>query len=452
MKLYVLIFRQFIRTRICQLGLSMVLVLGIISILIGKQFLEGQQEIAEQVVQQQYDHIERNVELHNDNLGLLLYYLKFAIVNKTNPLAALSIGQKDVNPSVQNVTILALEGQKYDTDLVNPATLLYGNLDLSFIIVYVFPLLVIAFNYNLLSEEEEGGTWRMVSVMSAYKWRYLFSKMSVRAFLLYAVALMLFLIAALVLDIPYNLAFSKTVLTAILYITFWFAIVALIISLRRSSNFNALTLLFCWLIFLILVPAVLNNIIVNKYPIPEAFTTMIKQRDGYHEKWDTNKHKTVEKFYQQYPQFTKYGYPSEDVKSDWLWYYAMQNLGDVESRQESEMLESKVITREQVSRNWSLLVPSLHAQLVFNSLAGSSMENHFKFLRYTERFHEKTRLYLYPKIFSNQTAEQVDWSRFKPEHIDFEEDVSWGRLLSPFIGAILLLGVASFISFRRYSS
>ncbi|WP_228426044.1 hypothetical protein [Chryseobacterium carnipullorum] len=60
----------------------------------------------------------------------MLYYLKFGLVNQTDHLNALSIGQRDVNPSIQNLTIRNLEGQKYDTDLQNPVSLLLGSLDL----------------------------------------------------------------------------------------------------------------------------------------------------------------------------------------------------------------------------------------------------------------------------------------------------------------------------------
>ena len=160
--MYRLMFIQFLRTNTCKTGLFLILVLGVISIAIGKQFLDNQKEIAAQVAEKQAEHIARNVSFHSDDIGLLLYYLKFAVISESSPLAALSIGQKDVTPSVQSVKILTLEGQKYDTDLVNPTKLLFGNLDLSFIIVYVFPLLIIAFSYNLRSEEEEAGTWRMV--------------------------------------------------------------------------------------------------------------------------------------------------------------------------------------------------------------------------------------------------------------------------------------------------
>ena len=86
-------------------------------------------------------------------MGLLLYYVKFSLVNKTFPINSLAIGQRDVNPSIQSVTIRGLEGQKYDSELNNPSNLLLGNLDFSFVLIYLFPLLIIAFTYNIVSEE-----------------------------------------------------------------------------------------------------------------------------------------------------------------------------------------------------------------------------------------------------------------------------------------------------------
>ena len=66
---------------------------------------------------------------------------------------------------------------------------------------------------------------------------------------------------------------------------------------------------------------------------------MIKQRDGYHQKWDTNKRETLVKFYARYPQFESYGFPPEEG-FNWMWYYAMQHLGDEESSEESLMMRN----------------------------------------------------------------------------------------------------------------
>lgn len=435
--MYKLMFSQFLRTRTCMLGLSLLLVLGVIGILIGKQFLNVQQEVASQVAEKQADHIDRNVKYHSDDLGLLLYYLEFALINEPSQLAGLSIGQRDINPSVQSVTIRTLEAQKYDTDLLNPVKLLYGNLDLSFVLIYVLPLLIIAFTYNLWSEEEETGTWRLVSVMVRSKLKFLLAKLTVRFVLLFSLILILFVLAGIVLDISWNLPFLAFFVTSVLYLIFWFSLSFWIISLRRNSNFNALTLLFIWLTLVVLVPSALNSYINAKYPVPEALTSMITQRDGYHKKWDTNKRNTVEKFFESYPQFEKFGYPPEDG-FNWLWYYAMQHLGDVESNEASTNMRKKIIQREEISKEISRFVPTMHTQLVLNDFAGTGLTNHMDFSQSTDDFHERIRLFFYPRIFSKERAEAINWKQFEPEFLSANTNPDWIKCLAPLVVGILI--------------
>ncbi|WP_255518036.1 DUF3526 domain-containing protein [Fulvivirga sp. M361] len=436
-------FKQFLRTGTCRLGLGLVLFLGLISIITGKQFLNDQEKVASEVVERQLDHIKRNIEFHSDDLGLLLYYLKFTLVNEHDPLSALAIGQKDLNPSVQHVKILTLEGQKYDTDLVNPTKLLYGNLDLSFVLIYVFPLLIIAFTFNLRSEEEETGTWKIVSVMSKSNLKFLLSKLLVRLILLVLLMSFLYLVASIVLNISWGELSFAFFVVGFVYILFWFALSFWIISLKRASNFNALVLLSFWLMLVILSPSVVNTIITNRLPVPEALTTMIRQRDGYHQKWDMDKRGTMEKFYDSYPQFETYGYPPEEGFS-WLWYYAMQHLGDEESREESLSMRTKIMQRANLSRKWAKFVPSMHTQLAFNDIAGTGLINHLNFLQHTNTFHENTRLYFYPKIFSNGTAEDVDWDQFKPVYFEDERSsFDWlGNLIPLCTGIVFFFGLS----------
>ncbi len=441
--MFLLFFKQFLRSKTCQLGLFMVLLLGIISIFIGKQFADDQKETSKQITLKQKHHIERNLELHKDDLGLLLYYLKFTLVNKQNPLAALSIGQRDVNPSVQNVSILTLEGQKYDANLVNPVRLLYGNLDFSFLLVCIFPLLIIAFTYNLLSEERENGTWKMIKIAPKSLLNFLLLKLSVRLVLVLLVMSLLSFTANWVLKIPFNTSFLLFYLTGVFYLLFWFALSFWVISLKFFSGFNALLLLSFWLLIVVLLPAFVNNTVTNLYPIPEAFTTMISQRNGYHQKWDENKKETMEKFYANYSQFEKYGFPSEDG-FNWPWYYAMQHLGDEESRKESNAMMSKVLQREALSKQIAQFVPSMYSLLTFNDLAGTSLQNHIGFLLKTNSFHEDLRLFFYPKIFSNTDSRKIDWEQFEPSYYKEQDlNTSWVKIFAPLvIGILIFFGIS----------
>jgi ABC-2 type transport system permease protein len=59
-----------------------------------------------------------------------LYYLNHFTRHEPSRFAALSVGLRDVNPYNLKVRMLALEGQLYDSDISNPATLALGNFDL----------------------------------------------------------------------------------------------------------------------------------------------------------------------------------------------------------------------------------------------------------------------------------------------------------------------------------
>ncbi len=450
--MYRLLFRQFLRTQACQLGLLLGLFVGIASLFVGQQFLKKQDRIALEVEEKQQEHIERNIKYHGDDLGLLLYYLKFSIVNDQEPIAALSIGQKDLNPTVQSVNIMTLEGQRYDTDLVNPNKLLYGNLDLGFVIIYIFPLLIIAFTYNLRSEEEETGTWKMVSVMTRSNLKFLLSKLLVRFTPLAILMIVLFALAGWFLKIPFASQLFPFFVISFFYLLFWFSLSFWVVSLKLSSNFNSLLLLTTWLGLVVLIPSMVNSYVANRFPMPEAFTTIINQRDGYHTKWDIEKRGTVEEFYEDYPQLAHYGFPTEEGFT-WHWYYAMQHLGDVESSEQSRLMVQKIEQRDAVSKELAWFIPSMHVQLIFNDIAGTSLNHHLRFLKYIKSFHEDIRLYFYPKVFEKLTAESIDWKRFEPFHFKGEKrSFDWSKTLLPlFIGIIVFIGLSAFGARQSFS-
>ena len=218
--MYKLLFRSFFRTKIFLVILSLLLFVGIISILIGKQYLLKQEKTIAAAVSFQQKSIQNNIKYHNEDLGLVLYYLRFTLIKKPVNLSAISIGQSDVNPLLQSVTIRNLEGQKHDTDFENPALLMSGNLDLGFVIIYLFPLVLIAMTFNLYSEEKELGTWRILSAQTTSKLSFLLKKMGIRILFIFAVLIVLLIAAIFVLRIPLDYNFWALCMQSFIYILF----------------------------------------------------------------------------------------------------------------------------------------------------------------------------------------------------------------------------------------
>jgi ABC-2 type transport system permease protein len=443
----VLLFKNFIRSRGTKIGLLFLFLICFISLLIGKQFQEKQAKNVQEAILYQKEHIAKNVNFHQDDLGLLLYYLKFSLVNKSFPVNSLAIGQRDVNPSIQSVTIRGLEGQKYDAELNNPNNLLLGNIDFSFVLIYLFPLLIIAFSYNLISEEKESGTWKIVVTQSQNTFLYILKLFYIRILSLTLLLTIVLAIAAFLLNIPLNISSLTFYGISVLYLLFWFAVCFFLVSLQMNSNFNAVILLTTWLFLIIILPALINTYIVNKYPIPEALELTVKQRNAYHEKWDMDKQETLDKFYTHYPQFKNYLLP--DKEFSWLWYYAMQQMGDDESAKESRDLESKLEQRNQSSQQIAQFIPTLHAQMQLNEIARADLGNQLLFLKETKQFHEKLRLHFYHKIFDDEAVNKQKWDNFKVETFSDKSKINLKKTFLPLVIFNFILLFLGWLNFRR---
>jgi ABC-2 type transport system permease protein len=445
--MYFLLLKNFIVSRVVVVGLVIVLLAGLIGTYNGMRHLQRLESNIEKTAHFQEEHIQRNVAFFNKDMGLLLYYLRFAYVNEANPLNGLFIGQRDVNNSIQFINIRNLEAQKYDADLYNPVNLLTGNLDFGFVLLYLFPLLIIAVTYNLLSEEKEGGTWALLSVQSRRPIKVLLQKLSIRAWVIYTLLALLFAVAIPVLSIPLDASFGATIGLSVLYLLFWFAVCFWVVSWKRPSAVNAVSLLTIWVLLTFILPAVINNYITAKYPVPEALATTVEQREGYHAKWDMDKKPTMESFYAHYPQFRKY--PLPDAQFSWLWYYAMQQGGDDDAKVQVAELKSKLRMRSAASDNIARFIPTIHTQLRLNTLSQSDLDNHLRFIDSTEQFHERLRLHFYPKIFEGQEAKSEDWSRFKPEFYTEPGGQDHVSLFLPLLVFTCVLIVLCIINFRR---
>jgi len=445
--MYHLLFKSFFRTKIFLVSLILLLTVGVISILIGKQYLIKQEKTIVAAQEFQEESIKQNLAYHNEDLGLLLYYLRFTLIKKPSNISAISIGQSDVNPLLQTVTIRGLEGQKYDTDFENPSLLMSGNLDLGFVIIYLFPLVLIAMTFNLYSEEKELGTWQILAAQTAGKALFLFKKLLVRIGFVFAILIFLMFLASGILQIPMSQNFWALFLQSILYLSFWSSLCLWVVSLLKNSSFNALALISIWVVLTILLPAMVNNYVLNKYQVPEALNAMVEQRDGYHEKWDLEKDATMTGFYEAYPQYKNYPVPENEFS--WIWYYGMQHMGDLAAKETGIEMMEKIIMRNTVSEKVALFVPTMHAQLSFNNLAGTDMVSHLDFLKALTKFHEGLRLNFYTKIFENKFGDVVDWESHNAKFYSSKRDFNWMRLMLPTLLITLIIGMFGTLSLRK---
>ena len=386
---------------------------GVYGMFYGKSVIEKQNQIIRQIPQLQAEHTRKQIKLNADELSNLLYYHQFSTVHQPSAWAAFSIGQRDTNPFNVKVRLLTLEGQLYDSEFSNPKNLLYGNFDLAFVIVFLFPLVIIALCHNLISAEQENGVWNMLRAQPVSVGRIILWRLLIRFAAVLIIAFGLITISCIYQASAFDVRFVYALLIAFVYLAFWFALAAFVISLQKSSTFNALSLLGAWIFLTILAPALLNLAISTALPVSESFALTVEQREGYHQTWDKAKAETMQKFYRVYPQYSDVPIPED--KFSWGWYYAAQLMGDLEASGGSRNYAKKLETRDYWTNQIAQLLPTVNTQLAFNRLSRTDLQSHLDYLGSIRQYHTELREHFYPLIFRNAKTAEADWQAL-PQH------------------------------------
>ena len=203
------------------------------------------------------------------------------VAMEPEPLASIAIGQSDV---FTHYVKPAIYGEAYTlgfSELSNPVQLLFGSFDLSFVCIYLLPLLVLAFSYNIFSSEKESGALKLISAQPVSLYHWLLQRVLFRFFIISAIVIVAITVSFIIyqVDITSSMgSFLQLLSLLLIYLLFWF-MVAFLINLRgKSSGHNAVTLVAIWLIVVLLVPSFISQLATHLNPVPSRIEMIHKYR------------------------------------------------------------------------------------------------------------------------------------------------------------------------------
>lgn len=222
------------------------------------------------------------------------------------PLAALAIGRGDLDPFSARVSMLtgrhALHAQ---WQIASPLTLLAGRFDLAFLIVVLFPLLIIALAYNVLAAERERGTLLMVLSQPVRVRTLLAAKIGVRAIAVLGSAVALTGVAGLCVVDPdadgASIALAAWLGATLLYGAFWFGLALWVNATGARPATNAVALVTAWVALVIVMPAALNLVVTAMHPLPSRLALLQATRAIDNETARTAT-KLLDRFYHDHPE------------------------------------------------------------------------------------------------------------------------------------------------------
>lgn len=212
------------------------------------------------------------------------------LVLPSEPLALLAIGQSDLHAVNVKAYLWSSQGVMWaKSELQNPVNLQAGRFDLAFVVVWLFPLLVLMLSYNLLAAEREDGTLALLLSQPISLFQLVLGKTLARA----SVAIGGFLLLALVgvlsgllaagvnpLDLRVVFGLCSWMALVIGYGLFWLLLAVFVNMQHGSAAKNALTLAGAWLLLVLVIPSLLSSVAALLYPLPPRAELIIADREA----------------------------------------------------------------------------------------------------------------------------------------------------------------------------
>lgn len=432
-------------------AILLTLVCGLYSIYYGVSEIK-QQEVNIQKLQVMKDKtIEEMKEKFPDNnlAAEMPYYLYLPAVNIPDPLASLSIGQRDINPYYIKLRLLALESQLYDSDNINPMKASVGNFDFSFILIFLFPLIIIALSFNVLSYEKENGILPMILSNPVKLLTFIATKLFFRFTLMLTTGWMLLIIGYAASGAAFDSRFFIWVMIICLYISFWFALSFFVVSFKKSSSFNSTALLASWLWLMVIIPAGLNAVMNFQFQSESGVNFTINQREAVHSGWDKSMEESLIPFFVKYPQYKDFKPASRDFS--YGWYYAFQELGDMSVEKEVKEHTDSQKGKAQFTRTFDFLSPGVNVQNMVNALAATDLSTHLEFLDSARDFHKRMKEFFFPYVFTEAGFPHGDYKKLPTQSFQGQADLSHlgSGIFKLLLSSIVLLGLGIMILRRK---
>jgi ABC-2 type transport system permease protein len=319
------------------------------------------------------------------------------------PLTALAVGQSDIHPYYVPVSTRGRAAAISNDELENPVHLLAGRFDLAFVLVFLFPLLILALSYNLLSQEREGGTLAMLLSQPIGLRRVVGGKVLARFALVVGLAVLLTLAGALAVGVELGgggaARLGLWVGVVVLYGAFWFGLAAAVNALGRGSAANAVALASLWLLLVVLVPALLNTAAATLYPVPSRVEMIGATREAARQASEEGS-ALLARYYEDHPELLPEGEVNLADFAALGW--AVQRSVDQQIVPVRAHFEGQLARQQALIERFRYLSPAILAQGAFNDLAGTGDARNRHFVSQVDGFHAEWLAFFGPRILRQQ--------------------------------------------------
>lgn len=323
------------------------------------------------------------------------------------PLALIATGQSDLYTHTVKPKLYGEANALGFSELSNPVQLMFGTFDLAFVCIYLLPLLVLAFSYNLLSTDKESGVLRLTVSQPVSMYQWLFNKLLVRFVVLALIIILSILISLLIFGVPVEVGVMKLLILVLIYTFFWFAVAFLINLFGASSGNNAIALVSVWVVLVLLIPAFISQSANTLYPVPSRIN-MIHQYRVAEAESNKKASELLDGYLRDHPELASQDSTQKNQYSFWLKYFASVEVIQAAVKPVVSEYDAALEEQQRWVNRWRVLSPAVLMQNSLNELAGTSTSHYQHFRKQVLVFSEAWRSYFIPRMFKNESMQPKD--------------------------------------------
>ena len=363
------------------------------------------------------------------------------------PLPLLATGQSDLSPGHESVVLwkLASSGDTR-SELENPSHLLAGRFDLAFVLVWLYPLFLLALVYDLMAGDRESGTLRLALAQGITAWRWMARRALARSLPMLMLA-MLGTLAAGVFGGPGGVGSRLMLALAVVlaYGVFWVALAIAVNAVARSAASAATSLGAAWVLLVLVAPTLLNVTVETLYPTPSRpeLVSAGRKASGDAEKRGGE---LLNSFYRDHPELAPPGQQADFAAQ----HLTVQTEVGRAVEPVRQKFDEQLAQQQAAVGRWRFVSPAIAAHEALTDLAGTGYWRHRAFREQVAAFKKTVSDFYTPKIHLKQTLTMADYERLPRFAFREEATAAWlNRTGTGLAGMLAFAGVLSAWAWQR---
>ena len=363
------------------------------------------------------------------------------------PLPLLATGQADLSPNHESVVLWRLAASS-DTrsELENPSHLLAGRFDLAFVLVWLYPLILLALTYDLMAGDRESGTLRLALSQGTAPWPWVTRRAVARSLPVLTLAALATLVASWFSG-PGGAGFRPVLALAgvLVYGLFWVAL-AMAVNARASSAAGAATSLgAAWVLLVLVVPTLLNVTIETLYPTPSRPELLAAERQASSDA-EQRGGELLSSFYRNHPELAPPGQQADYAAQ----HLSVQNEVGRAVEPVRRKFDEQLARQQTIVGRWRFFSPAIAMQESLTDLAGTGYWRYRAFREQVNDFKQTVADFYAPKIHRREALTLADYSQLPSFAFREERATAWlGRVCAGLAGMLALSSFLGAWAWRR---